>query len=83
MNPKQYFFKGLPGCVRRQRARSTKTMVGLYQAQQSGLESDPDIHWMTVCEDHGGCVGHDSLRNAIFYLSHPEDWCPTCQEQGS
>lgn len=56
----------------RRRARSTKTVVELWR----DYDEEP---WMTVCVDHGGCVGHDTRRLAERWLSHPEEWCPTCQ----
>lgn len=39
----------------RRKARSTGTTVALYHAEDA-YESDPDISWGLVCEDHGGCV---------------------------
>lgn len=59
----------------RRRARSTGTVVALYRAT---YESDPSIPWETVCEDHGGIVCHPTRRIAEGWLSHPEDWCPSC-----
>lgn len=58
------------------KARSTKTMVELIDC---GIDH-PDGRWMTVCIDHGGCVHHDNRINAQGWLSHPEEWCPVCQE---
>lgn len=61
-------------------ARSTGTLVLVLDAVAAGLEDDPEIPWFTVCDDHGGCVGHPTLALARSFASCPEDWCPTCQE---
>jgi len=58
------------------RCRSTGTRVALYHTPDCD-----DGPWQTVCEDHGGCVHHQSRRLALQWLSHPEDWCPDCQTQ--
>lgn len=63
------------GAVLRRKARSTGTVVSLFVP---GAQSD-DPGWMTLCEDHGGCVLHDTRRAAEGWLSHPEEWCPYCQ----
>jgi hypothetical protein len=68
------------GIVMYRKARSTGTHVGLYDALEAGFESDPETPWATVCEEHGGIVCHATRKAAETYLSHPEDWCPTCQE---
>lgn len=69
------------GCVTLRRARSTGTLVGLYRSFKAGLEIDPDYPWSTVCEDHGGIVCHRTRALAAQNLSHPEEWCPDCQER--
>lgn len=56
------------------RARSTRTLVGLYYWPLV----DDENPWSTVCEDHGGTVCHRNRALAMGWLSHPEDWCPTC-----
>jgi hypothetical protein len=59
----------------RRKARSTGTVVALifYGKDHS------DGPWMTLCEDHAGCVHHDTRKLAEGWLSHPEDWCPGCK----
>ena len=54
-------------------------LVGLYDANAAGMESDPATPWATVCEEHGGIVCHETLRDARAYLAHPDEWCPLCQ----
>jgi hypothetical protein len=70
------------GLVLQRKARSTGTLVGLYKSDDAGIESDPEYPWSTVCEPHGGVVCHETRKAAEAALSHPEDWCPTCQEGG-
>ena len=55
-------------------------LVGLYRAAEAGMETDPETPWATVCEPHGGIVCHATATLARGWLSHPEDWCPECQE---
>lgn len=57
------------------KARSTGTQVYIEDMGKSHL----DGRYMTVCEDHGGCVHHATRKLAEEWLSHPEDWCPTCR----
>jgi hypothetical protein len=82
MRPSEADVAELPnhaGIVLYRKARSTGTHVGLYKADEAGIESDPESPWATVCEEHGGVVCHANRRNAESYLSHPEEWCPVCQ----
>ena len=69
------------GLVAFRKARSTGTHVGLYQAQEAGIERDPEYPWATVCEEHGGLMLHPTRTLAEGWLSHPEDWCPVCMGQ--
>ena len=78
--PRQYSFNDLAGCVEQRRSRATGTMVGLYQAEQAGL--DPDAgKWVTVCEDHSTCVNHPTLSMARHHLPDPTGWCDDCREK--
>lgn len=72
-----YSAHDLAGCVEQRRTRAG-LRVGLYHAAQAGLDPEAGV-WCLVCEDHGGCVNTDKLSHARSWLSHPEDWCPTCQ----
>ncbi len=76
-----YGANGVTGLVRRTRARSTSHLVGLYHAQQSGIEMDPETPWVTVCEEHGSCVCHQSLALARQWTAEPETWCEKCQKE--
>jgi hypothetical protein len=69
------------GCRILRVAQSTGTLVGLYQASEADLDVEAG-DWATVCEDHGGIVYHPKLRFAQEALSHPDEWCPTCQNRG-
>ena len=74
------------GCRVLRRARSTGTLVGLYDAEPAGFDSDGG-RWATVCETHGYLVYHETRTVAESHLSHPEEWCAVCQgeekEEGS
>lgn len=68
----------LAGLIAARRTRRGH-IVGLYRSDEAGLDVDAGP-WTTVCEDHAGLVGHETRAVAESYLSHPEDWCPGCQE---
>ncbi len=76
--PKEYSFNGLAGCVVQRKARQTKLLVGLYQAEQAGMESDSETPWATVCETHGSIVCHPTFQIAQSHLSDPVGWCEVC-----
>lgn len=66
--------------IQRRKARSTGTMVSVVDNRQQQFMAD-DLRWYTVCEDHGGCVGHNTRAFAVGWASEPEGWCPLCQER--
>jgi hypothetical protein len=71
------------GCERYQghiisrRARSTRTTVVLLHGPESGMTDYP---YLTLCDEHGGVCEHERRADALRFLSHPEEWCPICQE---
>ena len=73
----RYHVSGLAGCVTQRRSRSTGFLVGLYHADQAGLdpESGP---WATVCEEHNWAVNHPTLGLARSHLGDPAGWCEVC-----
>lgn len=76
--PREYAFNGLLGCVVQQRSRITGALVGLYQAEQAGMDAEAG-RWSTVCETHGSCVNHSTLAAARAHLSDPTMWCEACR----
>lgn len=66
------------GCRILRRTRAG-LLVGLYHNVEANLDADGGA-WSTICEDHGGIVCHDTFVVARSWLSHPEEWCPTCQD---
>lgn len=77
---KQYGYGGLAGCVIQRMARQTRTVVGVYHAEQSGIDTDAGLPWTTVCETHHCSVAHATLRTALFHSSDPAGWCEACGE---
>lgn len=77
---KQYGHLGLAGLVQRTRARSTGTEVGLYASAQAEMETDPELPWCTVCEEHGSIVCQETLYSAQRSAPHPEEWCDECRD---
>ena len=80
MIKKRYAFNDLAGCVVQRISRKTKTLVGLYSSEQSGMEIDPEWPWSTVCEEHNTLVSHGSLAAARATLPDPTNWCDECRE---
>jgi hypothetical protein len=76
--PREYAFNGLLGCVVQQRSRITGALVGLYQAEQAGMDAEAG-RWSTVCEAHGSCVNHATLAAARAHLPDPTMWCEACR----
>jgi len=76
---KIYNHNGLAGCVSQRRSQKFKVLVGIYHAVQAGLEDDPTCIWMTVCEDHGTLVGHQTLTLAKSHAGFPDMWCEDCR----
>ena len=77
---KEYGLHGIAGLVQKTRARSTGTEVGLYAADQAGMESDSATPWCTVCEEHGSIVCQETLYSAQRSAPHPEEWCDDCRD---
>lgn len=67
------------GLVERRKCRLTGFQVGLYNGLESGMDSDEEFPWITVCEEHNTLVNHPSLRLARSHMAMPE-WCEECQK---
>lgn len=68
------------GIVIAHRARSTGTVVGLYDTTKTS-QFDPDGgRWATLCEDHSSIVNHETRKTAERFMSAPEEWCEECSE---
>lgn len=80
---KEHEVGGFAGCVEL-RKRKNGVVVGVYNAEQAGLESDePSCKWMTVCESHHYLVGHATLKLALYHAVTPEEWCDECMKPKS
>jgi len=78
---RDYSAHGLAGCVRLRTARTTGTKVGVYNAEQAGMDDgDGALPWVTVCEAHGALINHETLALAKYHAVMPQDWCGSCQE---
>jgi len=56
-------------------ARETGTLVVVVDAAAQGLDGGK---WMTICDDHGQCVGHETLALAQAHAANPLGWCEVC-----
>lgn len=75
---KQYSLNQVAGLVAQHKNRLTGVLIGLYHGVQSGIDSDEETPWVTVCEKHSNLVSHSSLKSAKMAMSCP-DWCGNCQ----
>lgn len=67
------------GEVRRSRSRRTGTAVVLIDAQRGGDWLDGGgARWITFCDDHGTCVGHETRELAESFLPYPDEFCADC-----
>jgi hypothetical protein len=55
-------------------------MVGVYAADEAGMECDPELPWATVCEEHSAIVCHPTLRLARDHAALPSGWCEDCRD---
>lgn len=69
------------GLLLLRKSRKTGTDVGLYCADEAGMESDPATPYVTVCEEHHTLVGHATRESARNCMSDPTLWCEPCQEK--
>lgn len=60
-------------------ARSSGTLISVVEAEAQGFDPEDGGRWMTICEDHGSNVQHDTLAAARSWASCPEGWCEECQ----
>jgi hypothetical protein len=67
------------GCVQLRRCRQTGHLVGVYRSLEAGIESDPDLPWSTVCEEHSTVVCSATRHAAELAASWP-DFCDECRE---
>jgi hypothetical protein len=65
------------GCRQLRRARSTGTLVGVYDGGPAGLDTDGG-RWHTICDEHGFVCSHDTLETARAFAASPEEWCEPC-----
>lgn len=75
---KQYEFNGYAGCVTQRTSRATGTLVGVYRADQAGIDADPEAPWAVVCESHNTILTVATLMLAKA-STDPRDWCDDCR----
>lgn len=80
MSGRAYEFNDRVGCVVQRTNRKTGWRVGLYHAEQAGLDAAGGP-WVTVCEQHGEMVNHDTLALARSHLADPRGWCWVCNRE--
>lgn len=73
---------GIPGLVQLRKSRQTGTMVGIYDGELQGLDTESG-RWSTVCEEHGTVIAHQTLALAKTWAPVPDEWCEDCMARGS
>lgn len=69
-----------PALIRQAKARSNGRVVGIYRAEEAGLDVDAG-KYATICEEHGGVVHHATLATARQWAPYPDEWCDACIEE--
>jgi hypothetical protein len=62
--------------VSERRARTTGTTVVVYR--DDAEECGTGLRWVTLCDDHGHLVGHETRELAVAHGPHPDQWCVRC-----
>lgn len=79
MIQREYSCSGRAGCVELRRSRQSGTVIGIYVAEQAGMDPDGGP-WVTICEEHGSLVNHRTLQLARDHRADPQGWCEECRE---
>lgn len=70
------------GCRWRRRNRATGALVGLYKADEAGLDTDGGQNWYLVCEDHGRLLSFPTRQSAEWHGGDDTtEWCDGCREE--
>ena len=72
-----YAYNNLAGCVIQQQNEDTGVAVGIYCAEQAGIDADGP--WVTICERHGTICSHSTQQKAREAIALVE-WCEACQD---
>jgi hypothetical protein len=64
------------------RNRQTGFEVTVGHAHDVGLEFEQgEVHWYSICEEHGSCLGHRTRRLAEEWAALPWGWCEFCADE--
>ena len=56
--------------------------VTVGHAEDVGLEFEQGhVHYYSICEEHGSCLGHVTRRTAESFAAVPWEWCEFCFEE--
>lgn len=76
---KRYAHDGYAGLVRWSRSRVTGGKVGIYAAEQAGLDPEGG-QWAIVCEEHSLILNCPTFEVAQYYAPRTDHWCEECQK---
>ncbi len=62
-------------------SRQTGTLVAVLRSAEAGIESDPDLPYTTLCDDHSTLVCHRTRSAAEGFAAEPAVWCEPCRRQ--
>jgi hypothetical protein len=64
----------------RRRCRKTGTHIVVCPSRDEVAEDEATENpWMTICDEHGTCICHETLELARSWAVDP-DWCEECQD---
>ena len=75
----KYILAHHAGAVLSRVNRKTKATITVYKASEASLDPEGGPY-VTVCEQHGCLVNHESRRLARDWMTEPEAWCADCAE---
>lgn len=56
--------------------------VTVGHAHDVGLEYEQgEVHWYSICDEHGSCLGHRTRRLAEEWAALPWGWCEFCADE--
>ena len=74
-----YILEHHAGARLSRKSRKSGMTITLYHAEEAHLDPEGGPY-VTVCEQHGNLVNHDTYALARDWMTDPTGWCPDCAE---
>lgn len=62
------------------KSRTTGHYVAVYDGDEAGFDTEGG-RWQTVCDPHGAILSHETLSNAIAFMTETVEWCEECRAE--